>query len=1003
MVSTHIRDFFPHLVALSLCLLLALAAPAAASPTTELHIKKIAADGVSVIDEKTVDYRWLEANLPIQGDGVTHYYHQGPVFEGDPWNPEEDTNVKEKDMGAVKGTDLKDICELVGGMGEEDIVMLRAADGMSKKFPYLNVYEPEPRQGPMVITWYHAEDGYVPDYRTGMRLVFFADTSTNPDGIHAFGVWDMHECFDPEYWYFYNGEYPTTTGLSVQFVSEVIIYSEEEPTGSIYVNSTPSGAAIIIDGEEIGDVTPSTISGIEVGSHTVLVEKEGFSQPDEEWVNVVANAVTEVEFNLTPETGSIAVSSVPTNASIYLNGEATGLRTDTTLEDVPAGEHTVKLVMSGYKNATQTVVVEKDEYSVIDVKLSRESDTTGSWNGSIAITSVPTNASIYLNGEATGLWTDTTLEDIPAGEHTVKLVMSGYKNATQTVVVEKDECSVIDVKLSRESDTTGSSDGSASWNGSIAITSVPTNASIYLDGNTTEFWTDTTLKDVRAGEHTVKLVMPGYRNTTSNVTVEIGKCSFLDMILYPRNSTRAESPPGTGSIAITSVPTNASIHLDGKSTGTRTDAILEAVPAGEHTIELVMPGYKNATRTLIVEEDECSAINMVLIPMESGAGGAVGDESHDAPVSPPQNPWEAFITGILNFLSKIFPFFGTNEDLPGTPEQNTTPVPGEDPGTPVPGKTPVLPAATPEVEEAVKNRSGGLYIDSYPPGMTIVVDNKKQTFRTPHPVYGLREGLHSISVEESDPDRRSEDSGYRFETVKAWVYPDAITPVFIDGLATAQEKTIKVDSEAYQGEKFTVNGVFPVGTIPGDAAIEGAKSWITVFWNGTYLSHSIPYTIEASETFMVEPQDGEDTVSISIDSSPPDALVFIDGFPTGEQTPCRVEGLSPGRHRVLVAKPGYIPAEDIITIPEGSSGTGGSITCTLREYPHGDLLVESTVPDARIYLYSRYAGEKTPHTFSGMSIGSYDVRVVSENATKTIEDVLVKPGETSWCRVTLED
>jgi hypothetical protein len=43
----------------------------------------------------------MEANLPVQGDGATHYYHQGPVFEGDKWDPEETANLKDK--GAVMG------------------------------------------------------------------------------------------------------------------------------------------------------------------------------------------------------------------------------------------------------------------------------------------------------------------------------------------------------------------------------------------------------------------------------------------------------------------------------------------------------------------------------------------------------------------------------------------------------------------------------------------------------------------------------------------------------------------------------------------------------------------------------------------------------------------------------------------------------------------------------------------------------------------------------------
>ncbi len=44
--------------------------------TTEVHIVRYAADNVMVINETTVTYQWMEANLPVMGDGATHYYHQ---------------------------------------------------------------------------------------------------------------------------------------------------------------------------------------------------------------------------------------------------------------------------------------------------------------------------------------------------------------------------------------------------------------------------------------------------------------------------------------------------------------------------------------------------------------------------------------------------------------------------------------------------------------------------------------------------------------------------------------------------------------------------------------------------------------------------------------------------------------------------------------------------------------------------------------------------------------
>lgn len=210
--------------------------------TTSLHLQKIGADGKTVLVEKNLDYLWMEQNLPVQGDGVVHYYHQGPVFvdNADPaveevlrWNPEENKNVKEKDMGAVKGTDIRDLCELIGGMGQGDTLRLKASDGFSRTFAYENVYNYSSSQGPMVLTWYRSDEGYVPNYTTGMRLVFLADTSTNPWGLHAFGNQDWHDSASPEYWYYYtqgNEQYPTTTGLSVQSISEVTIYQAGQPS-----------------------------------------------------------------------------------------------------------------------------------------------------------------------------------------------------------------------------------------------------------------------------------------------------------------------------------------------------------------------------------------------------------------------------------------------------------------------------------------------------------------------------------------------------------------------------------------------------------------------------------------------------------------------------------------------------------------------------------------------------------------------------------------------------
>jgi PKD repeat protein len=203
--------------------------PVAAAATTSLTVTKYDAHGAA-LGTQTVDYLWMEANLPVQGDGAMYYYTQGPTFDATDfnsvWNPGEDVNVGTLDRHyCPKGTDVKDLCNLVGGAGPGCTIKIKALDNFAKWFDYEDVYNPEPRQGKLVVCWYDAESGgYVPDYSAGMRLIFFADTSTNPDGWHVFGDWDMHETLPESRWHYYSGQWPSSSGLSVQTVSNIDVY-----------------------------------------------------------------------------------------------------------------------------------------------------------------------------------------------------------------------------------------------------------------------------------------------------------------------------------------------------------------------------------------------------------------------------------------------------------------------------------------------------------------------------------------------------------------------------------------------------------------------------------------------------------------------------------------------------------------------------------------------------------------------------------------------------------
>ncbi|MGI9952715.1 hypothetical protein V3F56_10180 [Moorellaceae bacterium AZ2] len=277
-VAVEGRILVEFLTLIFVCGLLGAPVVHAAEPTTSVQVVKYAADKQTVVVVKQVDYRWMEANLPVYGDGKTHYYHQGPVFEGDKWDPTRTKNLKDK--GAVKGTNIKDLCELVGGMTPDDEVVISASDGYYMKFGYQNLYQPPDRQGPIVLCWYNGEEveagerqgkGYVPDYFTGMRLVFMPRVP-NSDGKYVFGNIDMKECMtDEKYWYYYENLYPSTNGLSAKWVKEIAIYPggapdqavtlSEETTGGGVESSAPRSRNLLILFLTVGGLSVIAVAG----------------------------------------------------------------------------------------------------------------------------------------------------------------------------------------------------------------------------------------------------------------------------------------------------------------------------------------------------------------------------------------------------------------------------------------------------------------------------------------------------------------------------------------------------------------------------------------------------------------------------------------------------------------------------------------------------------------------------------------------------------------------
>ena len=195
--------------------------------------------------------------------------------------------------------------------------------------------------------------------------------------VHGWTIYDITDPSNPEYTggYLLSGmsRYDAAASFDYAFVtsSEGLVIFKVVETGSIHISSSHSGADVYVDGEykhTMPAYTYSTGFGLPVGYHTIKLTKSGCNDW-ETTIYINANEYVEVSATLTPEPGSISISSVPAGASIYLDGEFKGT-TPKTISDVSVGYHTIELNKEDYQSWSTSVYVTSGDTETVSASMS---------------------------------------------------------------------------------------------------------------------------------------------------------------------------------------------------------------------------------------------------------------------------------------------------------------------------------------------------------------------------------------------------------------------------------------------------------------------------------------------------------------------------------------------------------------------------------------------------------------------------------------------------------
>jgi hypothetical protein len=350
-------------------------------------------------------------------------------------------------------------------------------------------------------------------------------------------------------------------------VSATLFPIPPPPTGSINVQTDPGTANVFLDGVMAG-ISPVLIPEVSPGMHIIRIEKTDFV-PSESMISVSAGATTVLSIVLEavpppPVTGAVDVESDPSEANTYLDGVFKGL-TPLSIVGVTPGSHILKLNKTGYQPWEETISVVAGETTLVNETLSpivTPVPTTPVGYGSIYVSSLPTKARVLIDNVDRGM-TDVVVSNVATGTRQVTIEKAGYKSQSfpvtvstgklvylQRIVLESDTqptdvpttipttlpttepTSVPTTILTTTPTTVPTTTPPTYSTGSIYVYGMPFGSSVYID-DVYRGMSPAVFRGLSAGEHNVRITLPGYHDEVRIVQVQVMKSTLVTVVLVP--------------------------------------------------------------------------------------------------------------------------------------------------------------------------------------------------------------------------------------------------------------------------------------------------------------------------------------------------------------------------------------------------------------------------------------------------------------------------------------
>jgi eukaryotic-like serine/threonine-protein kinase len=341
----------------------------------------------------------------------------------------------------------------------------------------------------------------------------------------------------------------------------------------INITTNPPDAKLIVNNNLAG-ISPLANYTVSPGVNKIRIEKVGYLLVDT-MIRVNKDLANTFNFNLTKDPnfkgfGTLKITSEPIEALVLLNGEFVG-KTPFENKELAVADYKLILRKNGYNDYSESIRITLNKTKTIAKQLTSSSNTTGEQFGKIKVTTKPSEATVYLDGEFVGS-TPYVNDKIPVGTHNLLIKKKGFSEISETVSINLDRLTPVSKNLE-------SSQNLETVKGKVEILVRPY-GSIYIDDELKAQDTNSPYTtELSGGKHTIKLVHP-----------TLGKASIPINIVDEKLQKYIFDLSRVVKLTIVSNPPNCEILINGESKGNTPTRM--NLKAGSYKIVLKKDGYK---------------------------------------------------------------------------------------------------------------------------------------------------------------------------------------------------------------------------------------------------------------------------------------------------------------------------------------------------------------------------------------------------------------------------